>query len=209
MSRVWCFHPAAFVSGSACVHSACNIKPAHSFCWRASCNRQHDSQAAFVAPALVGTSTLLQVFFFWQAVIVLWRPLEWRALKSFSVVLHRIKTFLVSVGENVCFLSLFMIKTFKRLQCAFSWFWNMCLLWHTVYEETPTMEHKLRQLFLCLWLTALQPTLPNLLCFMLSSPINDIFLKRKDDALYVLCILKHHLVPQNGSSLHAAPKSAS
>lgn len=45
-------------------------------------------------------------FFFWQAVIVLWRPLEWRALKSFSVVLHRIKTFLVSVGENVFFFSL-------------------------------------------------------------------------------------------------------
>lgn len=123
MSRVWCFYLAAFVSRSACIHSVCNIKPAHSFCWRASCNRQHDSQSAFVAPALVGTSTLLQVFF-WQAVIVLWRPLEWRALKSFSVVLHRIKTFLVSVWEKFVF-SLFMIKTFKRLQCAFSWLWNM------------------------------------------------------------------------------------
>lgn len=123
MSRVWCFYPAAFMSQNACIPWVYNIKLAHFFYCTVICERQHDSQYAFVVPALEATSALLQFFFFWQAVIVLWRPLETRSLKSFSVVLHKIKTFLVSVWENVFFL--FMIKTFKRHQCTFSWVWNI------------------------------------------------------------------------------------
>lgn len=42
---------------------------------------------------------------------------------------------------------------------------------------------------------------------MLSSLINDIFVE--DDTQYVLCIVKHHLVLQNESSLHGASKYAS
>lgn len=103
MSRVWCFYPAAFMSQNACIPWVYNIKLAHFFYCTVICERQHDSQYAFVVPALKATSALLQFFFFWQAVIVLWRPLETRSLKSFSVVLHKIKTFLVSVWENVFF----------------------------------------------------------------------------------------------------------